>query len=258
MFDTASMLAMAREINTDNLARSIYRSDSTIRSFNLLYLPGTMEEAQEIEKECQVKGMDVKLYTGNQATEEQFKQLGEKKSPSIIHIATHGFYFPEEKQKDREDRMGFRQPGKENQFVYSIDPLIRSGLAMTGANHAWKGERIPRGVEDGILTAREVSQLNLFNTELVVLSACQTGLGDVKGSEGVYGLQRAFKMAGARYLLLSLWKVPDETTSEFMVDFYGHLSKGMTIRESYRKTQLEMSIKYPYDPFKWAAFILVE
>jgi tetratricopeptide (TPR) repeat protein len=256
--DTASMLAMAREVNTDNLARSVYRSDSTNRSFNLQYLPGTMEEAQEVEKECEVNGMDVKLYSGKQATEEQFKLLGEKKSPSIIHIATHGFYFPEEKQKDKEDRMRFMQPGQENQFVYSPDPLIRSGLALAGANHAWKGERIPEGVEDGILTAREVSQFNLLNTELVVLSACQTGLGDVKGSEGVYGLQRAFKMAGARYLMMSLWKVPDETTKEFMVDFYGHLNKGMTIRESYRNTQLEMSKKYSDDPFKWAAFILVE
>ena len=129
---------------------------------------------------------------------------------------------------------------------------------MAGANHAWQGEKIPEGVEDGILTARDVSQMNLLNTELVVLSACQTGLGDVKGSEGVYGLQRAFKMAGARYLMLSLWKVPDETTKEFMVTFYRHLSSGMTIRDSYRNTQKELSGKYPNDPFKWAAFILIE
>jgi tetratricopeptide (TPR) repeat protein len=257
--DTTDMLAMAREVTTEDMPRSVYRSDSTSRNFDLRYLPGTMEEAKEVKIECQDKGMDVKFYTGKQATEEQFRQLGDKKSPSVIHIATHGFYFPEEKKKDREERMRFMQLGQQaNQFVYSPDPLIRSGLMMAGANHAWKGEKLPEGVEDGILTAREVSQLNLLNTELVVLSACQTGLGDVKGSEGVYGLQRAFKMAGVRYLMMSLWKVPDETTKEFMVTFYGHLTSGITIKDSYRNTQREMSAKYPDDPFKWAGFVLLE
>jgi len=154
--------------------------------------------------------------------------------------------------------MRFMQTEQENRFIYSPDPLIRSGLALAGANHAWQGEKLPKGVEDGILTSRDVSRMNLMNTELVVLSACQTGLGDVKGSEGVYGLQRAFKMAGVRYLLMSLWKVPDESTKEFMVTFYKQLLSGESIRESYQTTQQVMSTKYPDDPFKWAAFVLIE
>jgi len=256
--DTTEMLAMAQELNTEGIPRAIYRGDTTARGLSLSYLPGTMEEAIEIEKECNISGKEVEVFSGKLATEENFRSLEEGESPDVIHIATHGFYFPEEKTRAREERIRFMQTEQENQFIYSPDPLIRSGLALAGANHAWKGEKIPEGIEDGILTARDVSRMNLMNTELVVLSACQTGLGDVKGSEGVYGLQRAFKMAGVRYLLMSLWKVPDESTTEFMVSFYKQLLSGESIRESYQITQQVMSAKYPNDPFKWAAFILVE
>ena len=256
--DTTEMLALAQDISTDGLPRGVYRGDSTARGLALTYLPGTMEEAKEIEKECNTSGKKVDIFSGKLATEENFRLLEENGSPDIIHIATHGFYFPEEKTREHEERMRFMQTEQENQFIYSPDPLMRSGLALSGANHAWQGEKLPRGVEDGILTARDVSRLNLMNTELVVLSACQTGLGDVKGSEGVYGLQRAFKMAGVRYLLMSLWKVPDKSTKEFMVTFYKKLLSGESIRESYQTTQQVMSNKYPDDPFKWAAFVLVE
>ena len=256
--DTTEMFAMAKKQHATDIPRAIYRGDTTARGLTLSYLPGTMEEANEIGKDCRASGKEVEVYSGKLATEENFRLLGESKSPNVIHIATHGFYFPEEKTKDREERMRFMQTEQENQFIYSPDPLIRSGLALAGANHAWTGEKLPQGVEDGILTARDVSRMNLMNTELVVLSACQTGLGDVKGSEGVYGLQRAFKMAGVRYLLMSLWKVPDESTKEFMVTFYKQLLSGESIRGSYQFTQQVMSAKYPDDPFKWAAFVLVE
>jgi CHAT domain-containing protein len=113
-------------------------------------------------------------------------------------------------------------------------------------------------VEDGILTARDVSGMSLSNTELVVLSACQTGLGDVNGSEGVSGLQRAFKMAGVHYILMSLWPVPDRETVEFMDDFYGFWMSGKSIREAFNLTQVLMHHKYPDDPSKWAAFVLME
>jgi len=256
--DTTEMLAMANEQDAGIIPRAIYRGDTTARGLTLSYLPGTMEEAIEIERECKTSGKEVEVYSGKLATEENFRSLEESESPDVIHIATHGFYFPEEKTRDREERMRFMQTEQENQFIYSPDPLVRSGLALAGANHAWKGEPLPKGVEDGILTARDVSRMNLMNTELVVLSACQTGLGDVKGSEGVYGLQRAFKMAGVRYLLMSLWKVPDESTKEFMVTFYKQLLSGESIRETYQITQQVMSAKYPNDPFRWAAFVLVE
>ncbi len=125
------------------------------------------------------------------------------------------FQIPKsEKPKD------FRYIEQEKQvFRLSDNPLMRSGLILSGANLAWKGEDIPEGVDDGILTAYEVSGMDLFNTQLVVLSACETGLGDIKGSEGVYGLQRSFKMAGVDFLIMSLWQVPDKETSEFMTMF---------------------------------------
>ena len=133
------------------------------------------------------------------------------KSPEIIHIATHGFFFPGEKTgSDNQDKETFRGgiPDKPA-FTESENPLFRSGLLLAGAGRAWSNLQTIHGVEDGTLTAYEVSNLNLNNTRLVVLSACETGLGDIHGSEGVYGLQRAFKMAGVHYMIISLWKVPD-------------------------------------------------
>ena len=112
------------------------------------------------------------------------------------------------------------------------------------------------GREDGILTAYEVSNINLSNTKLVVLSACETGLGDIKGSEGVYGIQRAFKMAGADYVMMSLWQVPDKETVEFMKIFYENFIKTNDVRNAFNKTQRIMRKKYK--PYYWAAFVLVE
>ena len=112
--------------------------------------------------------------------------------------------------------------------------------------------------EDGILTAYEISQMDLSHTELVVLSACETGLGDIEGNEGVYGLQRAFRIAGARYLIMSLWQVPDKETKEFMEIFYQYwLEKKNNIPEAFRRTQKRMREKYQ-DLNAWAAFVLVE
>jgi CHAT domain-containing protein len=137
--------------------------------------------------------------------------------------------------------------------------MIRSGLILAGGNYAWQHGRAPRpDMEDGILTAYEISQMNLSNTELVVLSACETGLGDIQGNEGVYGLQRAFKIAGAKYLIMSLWQVPDRETMEFMTAFYRNwLEHDMTIPDAFRKTQGEMRDRF-YNPYSWAGFVLVE
>jgi CHAT domain-containing protein len=127
---------------------------------------------------------------------------------------------------------------------------------MAGANYVWKGgEQIP-GTDDGILSAYEVSNMNLSQTKLVVLSACETGLGDISGGEGVYGLQRAFKMAGVNYIIMSLWQVPDKETVEFMQIFYNYCINKNTIRESFAAAQAAMRKKY--SPYYWAAFVLVE
>ncbi len=134
------------------------------------------------------------------------------------------------------------------------NPLLRSGLALAGANTWLKGETLPPEAEDGILTAEDVSGLDLLATELVVLSACETGLGEVQVGEGVFGLRRAFMLAGAKTLVMSLWKVPDKQTQELMSDFYRRILAGEARADALRQAQLAMKQKYP-DPYYWGAFI---
>jgi CHAT domain-containing protein/Flp pilus assembly protein TadD len=221
-----------------------FETDSTQRGSNWKYLSGTLEEVQSIKPMFS----NSKIYTGLEATEEAFKALPGKSSPEVLHLATHGFFFKEQNTKDRE--------GKINAFQSSNDPLIRSGLMLAGGNLKWSGGELPQYMEDGILTAKEVAAMNLYNTKLAVLSACETGLGDVKGSEGVYGLQRAFKAAGVKYLLMSLWSVPDRATAVFMKNFYEELKNGKDIQTAFDNTQKNMSQQYP-EPFYWAGFVLV-
>jgi CHAT domain-containing protein len=172
-----------------------------------------------------------------------------------LHIATHGFFFDD----PQHDALPVERPGSGGQaFKQSGNPLFRAGLLFAGANDSWNGKHVEGQNEDGILTAYEVSNMYLPNTSLVVLSACETALGDIRGSEGVYGLQRSFKMAGVNYLLMSLWKVPDVETSEFMQLFYKNVFQGKPIDHSFSIAQSVMKTKYRREPFKWAAWILVK
>ena len=217
------------------------------------YLPGTAEEVEHLQKALRAQGLRTQTFTGSHATEETLKSMGRAtvKSPDILHIATHGFFFPDPEKRKNE------HVGDENAFKWNENPLFRSGLALAGANQTWKGESTPANIEDGIATAYEISHLNLSNTKLVVLSACETGLGDIKGSEGVYGLQRAFKMAGADYLIVSLWQVPDRETTAFMDVFYKSWLGGKTIHAAFAKAQKKMRKKYK-EVYKWGAWVLVE
>lgn len=137
--------------------------------------------------------------------------------------------------------------------------MLRSGLILAGANSNWNRELSNTDEkEDGILTAYEISTMDLSNTELVVLSACETGLGDIQGNEGVYGLQRAFKIAGVHHVLMSLWQVPDKQTSELMRLFYENwITHKMSIRDALYKAQNTMRRK-GYEPYYWAGFVLME
>jgi len=221
------------------------------------YLPGTETEANNVRDILKRAGISTTLRKGYAATEESFKQLGKNApSPRILHIATHGFFFP-----DPKDTVGSRQlaigSDREPAFKISEHPMIRSGLMLAGSQYAWDKGHPLTGMEDGILTAYEVSHTNLSGTELVVLSACETGLGDIQGNEGVYGLQRAFKIAGAKYVLMSLWQVPDEKTQELMTSFYRKwLEEKMPLPEAFEAAQQEMREKYR-SPFYWAGFVLV-
>jgi CHAT domain-containing protein len=132
--------------------------------------------------------------------------------------------------------------------------MWRCGLALAGANAWIQNVDPPADAEDGLLTAEDVSSLDLLNTELVVLSACGTGLGEIRTGEGVFGLRRAFVLAGAKTLVMSLWRVPDDPTREFMEELYRHLLAGRGRADALRETQLAMKMKYP-DPYYWGSFI---
>jgi CHAT domain-containing protein len=253
--------------------------DSTLRGGSWNYLAGTEREVNAIEKIMQEAGVKTNLKKGYSATEESFKNTGANNSasPRILHIATHGYFFSD---PDRTISAGGRmahdsatsegtakaatnKPKLEFEttepvFKISDHPMLRSGLIMAGGNAAWQGKQTLEGKEDGILTAYEISQMNLSNTELVVLSACETGLGDIQGNEGVYGLQRAFKIAGAKYLIMSLWQVPDKQTSMLMTTFYKKwLEENISIPDAFHAAQKELR-NIGLDPYQWAGFVLVE
>ncbi len=211
-------------------------------------LPGTEEEVKKIRHLFESNKVKTELFVRSSASEENFKSVDSLSLP-ILHIATHGFFLPDQNKKVKE-------VGLSNVYAMADDPLIRSGLIFAGADHAWSGKIPVEGVEDGIATSYEISQLNLSNTELVVLSACETGLGDVRGSEGVFGLQRAFKMAGVKKMIVSLWQVPDKETAELMIAFYSYWMNGKKINEAFSLAQTDMRKKY--SPFYWAAFVLIE
>ena len=239
----------------DNYSTSIDGLDPTVfrayQNDSWERLEWTALEVEEITTILNKAGNHVTAKTGVAATEESFKMLGNPNdaapSPSVIHLATHGYFFPE---PNADAQTGFQS---------TEHPLVRSGLILAGANTAWKGNP-PASGEDGILTAYEIAQLDLSGTELVVLSACETGLGDIEGSEGVFGLQRAFKLAGVKYILMSLWSVNDRKAYEFMTSFYEKLTSGETVPEAYRLTQNEMQKKnaLPFNPRNWAGFVLME
>jgi len=202
------------------------RSQDLQLSTNWNELPATSEEAKTI---AAVLG-DAAVLAGAQATESSLKQLA---GPRVLHVATHGFFLPD----PHDEGMG------EN-------PLLRSGLVLAGAN------RRESGAEDGILTALEASGLDLGGTQLVVLSACETGLGQVQSGEGVYGLRRALVIAGAETQVMSLWQVDDNATRDLMVGFYRRLSQGKGRSESLRQAQLKLlGAADTEHPYYWASFI---
>ena len=203
-------------------------------------LPGTKIEVDSIEFMLKQKHVRVNTYRGRSATEESFKALSGQ-GKNILHLATHGFYWPE---KEAQQQKFFTQNStieSDVQQALPIDPLNRCGLLFAGANTALGGHsnRLDKGVQDGILTAKEISALDLRGADIVVLSACETGLGDVSG-EGVFGLQRAFKIAGAQTMLMALWKVDDDATRMLTTAFYRHYSQGMSKRQAFRMAQQEV------------------
>lgn len=233
--------------------RSFEVTDSVRGGGTWPYLEGTLSEIRMVDSIFTQTGIKTEIFSKTEAVEESFK-YAESMYPEIIHIATHGYFLPEPPAPPRDTVSPYSTEYMSH--VNTDETMMRSGLLFAGANSTWRGKKPGLGLEDGILTAYEVSHLNLSRTRLIVLSACETGLGEVKGSEGVFGLQRAFKMAGVDFIIMSLWQVPDEQTVELMNLFYSKWGKGMDIREAFFAAQKEMS--KDYEPYFWAGFVLME
>jgi len=226
-----------------------YRStNTTYRDRAFTYLAGSEREVEVIKHEADKCQMPSLLYVGEGGSEYNFKDLTGK-DISIIHVATHGFYY---NAPSTRDLTFFEKISVED------NPLNRCGLIFSGGNKAWKGESIPDNQEDGILLGSEIARMDLSGTDLVVLSACNTGLGDIS-EEGIEGLQMAFKKAGVQSLLMTLAKVDDEATSYFMTTFYENLFSGKDKHTSFKEAVNTMrSSKRFSDPKYWSPFILID
>jgi CHAT domain-containing protein len=212
-------------------------------------LPGTAIEIQKVSQILKATNWKQEIYKRDDATKDKVKAV---QSPTVLHIATHGFFL-----SDLPDAGGNKVFGIEPVRA-AQNPLLRSGLMFTGADNTIQqlGQTGNSDKDDGILNAYEALMLNLENTELVVLSACETGLGETKNGEGVYGLQRAFRIAGTSALMISLWEVSDEVTQKLMTSFYINWTQLKDKHKAFLKAQLEIKAKNP-EPFYWGAFILV-
>lgn len=250
------------ETSTVALFGGINYSTITQENTPWTYLPGTLVEIESIFPVLKSAKTNVVIHSGKKATKDVFKNITPESD--IVHVATHGFFFPDPDKARIEispevvvgeiDFRGVSRYAIES-FISNKNPLMRSGLVFSGVNDYWRGDKAV-DEDDGVLTALEVINIDLRKNRLMVLSACETGLGDIAGSEGVYGLQRAFKMAGTDFIIMSLWQVPDKETAEFMEMLYSLLINEKDLRLAFNKTQIEMRQKY--DPFFWAAFVLVE
>ncbi|MBQ3784371.1 MAG: CHAT domain-containing protein [Lachnospiraceae bacterium] len=252
--------------NTDKIPYGLIASLRT-RGFmdDLPYLPATKEEAEKINKSLEQNKIATKLTMGTEATESDFKNLSGKDF-NLLHVASHGFYWTEREAKKYD--LPFLMLDNKRTIYVEDKALCRSGLFLAGAKNVLRGDSLPDGVDDGVLTAKEISEMDLRNMGLVVLSACQTGLGEIMG-DGIFGLQRGFKKAGAKTILMSLWKVDDLVTQMLMIEFYKNycqgIDKGINKRESLRQAQKTVREYKDHngkrifeDPYYWAGFVMLD
>ena len=242
--ETTAMAEESKKYNLSNLLAlrgEIARGDSVFHD-----LQGTKEEILKIEDLLKSNKWQVSSYMGKNGTEESFLNM-HGKSPKLLHLATHGFYYTPNRAENVDYLKGY------------TDAMSLSGLVLSGGNAAWLGKPLPKGVLGGILSANDIARLDLSNTDMVLLSACQTGQGKAT-SEGLYGLQRAFKKAGVGTIVMSLWSVSDKTTSEFMTTFYERLAdknNAWNKRKAFEEAKEIIRKKHP-DPFHWAAFVMLD
>lgn len=209
-------------------------------------LPATKTEVDAINKLLKSSGYQVVEYTQESATESNLKSA---RQLAILHIATHG-YFLQDVEKASWPIGVHADNAKDN-------VLLRSGLMLTGASETAQHSAGLDSTSNGIITSYEAMNLDLQGTSLVVLSACETGLGEVKAGEGVYGLQRAFLVAGAEAIIMSLWKVNDASTQELMNLFYGNWVKSGDKQKAFKQAQIQLMTKYK-QAYYWAPFVMME
>jgi CHAT domain-containing protein/tetratricopeptide (TPR) repeat protein len=229
---------------------SVLRADLTRRAWASTPLPGTRQEAEAIQRLLP----QAQLFLGPEATKERLLQLP---PPGILHMATHGFFLEDAPTPTASRAVAhFGALGESRLAPGPSDPLLRSGLILAGASpSAPPGSSLaPPPPSNALVTALELAGLNLWGTQLVVLSACDTGRGDVKLGQGVYGLRRAFLVAGAETVVMSLWKVNDDTTRALMEGYYHHLLKGLGRSTALREAMNELRRTQPH-PHYWAPFI---
>ena len=248
--DTASMAQEAARYKVEPIF-AYDRGETVKGDGRFKELPNAREEIAQIEMILKNSHLRVTAQTGVEGTEESFLALSGN-APKILHVATHGFYYTPEKAKNISYLNGYN------------DAMLLSGLIMAGGNRAWLGRQ--EGVLSGVLTANRIANLNLKGTDLLVLSACQTGLG-VATPEGIFGLQRAFKKAGVQTMVMTLWNVDDEATKDFMIKFYEELAINQwdkrtafeKAKEFMRgKTYIRNGKSYKGDPYYWAGFVMLD
>jgi CHAT domain-containing protein len=215
-------------------------------SKSIASLPGTEKEIEQLQFMLKQKGWTTTEYVEKSAAEEKIKELN---SPKIFHIATHGLYRPAAAATVENELEG-------NEAVMAQNPLLRTGLLLRGAGDLLDKTDFNYNMENGILTAYEAMSLNLDKTDLVVLSACETGLGELEAGEGVYGLQRAFLVAGAKVLVMSMFRVDDDATQKLMLKFYQKWLNSGNLRQSFIDAKKELRVEYP-EPIFWGAFMMI-
>ena len=221
--------------------------DERVRGDSLFYdLPGSKVEIDAIERELKAARFSIIPYSGREGTEESFLSMSGK-SPLILHVATHGFYYTTEAAE------------KVNYLKGYTDAMSLTGLVFAGGNAAWLGKDLPKGVLGGILSADEIVRMDLSEVDLVVLSACHSGRGKAT-PEGLYGLQRAFKKAGVKTIVMSLWAESDVVGPEFMKAFYKNLTgeANWNKRKAFELAQKAIRYKYPDSPSYWAGFVMLD
>lgn len=239
----SSKTALAHQSEIDLIGNPTYFTTDNVDESSLEQLPGSETEVKKINALMSSNNWKTVMYIGTAATEDTVKNI---KSPNVLHVSTHGFFW--------EDKVGSENDLSEKSIV---NPLLKSGVVLFNGGELLTTDNINSiNKEDGILTAYEAMNLALDKTELVVLSACETGLGEIKIGEGVYGLQRSFTVAGAKAIIMSLSKVSDEVTIKLMENFYTYWLESGNKREAFNKAKRELMKEYP-DPKYWGAFIMI-